>query len=131
MQFFVDFRYRRAAFRGAGSEPRSHLSRCSRRSHRLSGSIFILVKIKNKIYVDEIQKQVDEDIASIKNGNYISKIDRYLNSFYEKQETILDYLSENFIIALDEINKINQRLENVNLDSQNVIKLLIEQIVST
>ena len=87
----------------------------------------VIEKIRNTIYADEIQEQVNQDIETIKAGNYISKIDRYLNSFYEKQETILDYLSENFIIALDEINKINQRLENVNLDSQNVIKLLIEK----
>ena len=87
----------------------------------------IVGKIKNTIYPEEIQEQVNQDIEIIKSGNYISKIDRYLNSFYEKQETILDYLSENFIIALDEINKINQRLENVNIDSQNVIKLLIEK----
>ena len=87
----------------------------------------VISKIKNVIYVDEIQEQVNQDIEIIKAGNYISKIDRYLNSFYEKQETILDYLSENFIIALDEINKINQRLENVNLDNQNVIQLLIEK----
>lgn len=87
----------------------------------------VIEKIKNTIYTDEIQEQVNQDIEIIKSGNYISKIDRYLNSFYEKQETILDYLSENFIIALDEINKINQRLKNVNLDSQNIIKLLIEK----
>ena len=87
----------------------------------------VIGKIKNTIYSDEIQGQVNQDIETIKAGNYISKIDRYLNSFYEKQETILDYLSEKFIIALDEINKINQRLENVNLDSQNVIQLLIEK----
>ena len=87
----------------------------------------VISKIRNTIYTDEIQKQVDEDIESIKIGNYISKIDRYLNSFYEKQETILDYLSDNFIIALDEMNKINQRIGNVNLDSQNIITLLIEK----
>jgi len=87
----------------------------------------VISKIKNTIYTDEIQQQVEQDIEIIKNGDYISKIDRYLNSFYEKQETILDYLSENFIIALDEINKINQRLENVNSDSQNIITLLIEK----
>jgi len=87
----------------------------------------VLDEIKNTIYADEIQEQVNQDIEIIKNGNHISKIDRYLNSFYENQETVLDYLSENFIIALDEINKINQRLENVNLDSQNVITLLMEK----
>jgi len=87
----------------------------------------VINKMRNTIYANEIQGQVNQDIETIKEGNYISKIDRYLNSFYEKQETILDYLSDKFIIALDEINKINQRLENVNLDSQNIIKLLIEK----
>ena len=87
----------------------------------------VINKIQNIVYAEEIQEQVKQDIEIIKSGNYISKIDRYLNSFYEKQETILDYLSEKFIVALDEINKINQRLENVNLDNQNVIKLLIEK----
>ncbi len=87
----------------------------------------VISRIKNTIYADELQEQVNQDIESIKNGNYISKIDRYLNAFYEKQETILEYLSSNFIIALDEINKISQRIQNVNLDTQNVIKLLIEK----
>ena len=87
----------------------------------------VISKIRDTIYAEEVQEQVEQDIEIIKNGNYISKIDKYLNSFYEKQETILDYLSENFIIAIDEINKINQRLENVNVDSQNIIMLLMEK----
>ena len=44
-------------------------------------------------------------------------MDKYLNCFYEKQDTILEYLNEKFVIALDEINKIAQRIENVNLNS--------------
>jgi len=87
----------------------------------------VINKIQNTIYEEQIQEQVIQDIETIKAGNYISKIDRYLNSFYEKQETVLDYLSDNFVIALDEINKINQRLENVNVDSQNIIMLLMEK----
>lgn len=54
-------------------------------------------------------------------------MDKYLNCFYEKQDTILEYLNEKFVIALDEINKIAQRIENVNLNSQNVIQLLAER----
>lgn len=41
----------------------------------------IVGKIKNTIYPEEIQEQVNQDIEIIKSGNYISKIDRYLNSF--------------------------------------------------
>ena len=87
----------------------------------------VIEKIKNTIYSENLQTQVNQDIEAIKTGNYISKIDRYLNAFYEEQNTILDYLTDNFIIVLDEFNKVSQRIENVNIDSQNVIKLLIEK----
>ena len=87
----------------------------------------VISKIKNTIYAEELQEQINQDIETIKTGNYISKIDRYINSFYEEQETILDYLTDNYVIVLDEINKINHRIENVNKDSQNVIQLLLEK----
>ena len=87
----------------------------------------VINKIKNTIYNENLQTQIEQDIEIIKKGNYISKIDRYLNSFYNEQETILDYLNEKYLIVLDEINKIQQRLENINKDSQNIIQLLIEK----
>ncbi len=87
----------------------------------------VIQKIRNTVYDEKIHEQVEQDIEIIKAGNYVSKIDRYLNSFYEKQETILDYLSDNYLVVLDEINKIKQRLENVNKDSINIIQLLIDK----
>ncbi len=70
---------------------------------------------------------IEEDIEQIKVGNYISKIDKYFDCFYEKQETILDYLSNNYCIFLDEIGKIKQRATNISIDNNNLIKLLIEK----
>ena len=87
----------------------------------------VINKIRNTIYPENVQEQIEQDIETIKTGNYISKIDRYLNAFYDEQETILDYINDKYIIVLDEINKIEQRLENVNKDSQNIIQLLIEK----
>ena len=53
------------------------------------------------------QKDIlEEDIEQIKQGNYISKIDKYFDSFYEKQETIIDYINDEYCIFLDEIGKI-------------------------
>ena len=74
----------------------------------------VISKIRNVIYPEVVQKQVEQDIETIKAGNYISKIDRYLNSFYNEQETILDYINEKYEIVIDEINKVKLRLENVN-----------------
>ena len=87
----------------------------------------VIKRIKNTIYDEKIQNQVNQDIETIQSGNYISKIDRYLNAFYKEQETILDYITEKYLVVLDEQNKINQRLNNVDKDSQNIIQLLLEK----
>ena len=68
-----------------------------------------------------------EDIEQIKEGNYLSKIDKYFNTFYEKQENILSYLSNDYIIFLDEINKIKARNENILKDTENLIKSIIDK----
>ena len=68
-----------------------------------------------------------QDIESIKQGDYLNKIDKYFNSFYQKRETILDYLENDYIIFLDEIGKIKARSENIIKDNNNVIKTLVEK----
>ena len=87
----------------------------------------VISKIRKTIYKEKLQNQIEQDIETIKSGNYISKIDRYFNAFYEEQDTILDYLNRKCLIIFDEINKVKQRSLNVNKDCQNVIQLLIEK----
>lgn len=70
---------------------------------------------------------IEEDIEQIKAGNYISKIDKYFDCFYEKQETILDYLSNQYSIFLEEIGKIKQRATNISMDNDNLVKALVEK----
>ena len=77
--------------------------------------------------IDKKDEKTLEDIESIKHGDYLSKIDKYFNCFYQKRETIIDYLKENYIIFLDEIGKIKARSENILKDNNNVIKELIEK----
>ena len=84
-------------------------------------------KIEDKYKDEKVKEFIQEDIEQIKNGNYISKIDKYFDCFYENQETILEYLSENYEIFLDEIGKIQQRAKNIEIDNQNLIKTLIEK----
>ena len=74
------------------------------------------------------QKDIlEEDIEQIKQGNYISKIDKYFDSFYEKQETIIDYINNEYCIFLDEIGKIEQREINLAKDRENLEKALVEK----
>ena len=77
--------------------------------------------------IEENYQNVDEDIELIKNGESISKIDKYFNEFYEKQDYFLDYLSEKYLIFIDENSKIEQRKENIVIENNNLIKSLVEK----
>ena len=72
-------------------------------------------------------EKILEDIETIKQGDYLNKIDKYFNSFYEKRETIIDYIKDDYIIFLDEIGKIKARSENILKDNNSLIKSLIEK----
>ena len=69
----------------------------------------------------------EADIEAIQNGAYISKIDKYFNEFYEKKSSFLDYLSENTLLIIDEETKVSQRIENIIIENNNLIKTLVEK----
>lgn len=87
----------------------------------------ICKKIKEKDTDIKQREIIEEDIEQIKAGNYISKIDKYFDCFYEKQETIMEYLSHDYCIFLEEIGKIKQRATNIAIDYNNLIKALVEK----
>lgn len=87
----------------------------------------ICQKIKETAKNSKQKEIIEEDIEQIRAGNYISKIDKYFDSFYEKQENLLDYLSNNYCIFLEEIGKIKQRATNIAIDNNNLIKALMEK----
>ena len=79
-----------------------------------------LEEIINKI-------ESEEDKEQIQNGNYVSKIDKYLKEFYDIRETFLEYLPSSTIIFLDEIGKIKARNNNILQDSKATMTALIEK----
>ena len=87
----------------------------------------ICEKIEDKTYTKTVREKVEADIEEIKNGEFINKIDKYFDSFYEKTNTLIDYLSNDYIIFLDEIEKIKARSENITKDNENLKKDLIEK----
>ena len=87
----------------------------------------ICKKIEKLTVDDKEEEKIQEDIEQIKAGNYISKIDKYFNEFYQKQSNLIDYLNTNYIVCLDETNKIEQRENNILQDIKNLTKNLIEK----
>ena len=84
-------------------------------------------KIEESKYAGVLNDIAEEDIEQIKSGDYISKIDKYFTFFYNKQESILDYLDKDCIIFLDEISKIKARSENIIKDNETILKGLVEK----
>ena len=80
------------------------------------------VKNIQEKYPEEI-----EDIELIKNGDYISKINKYFNEFYENQASFLDYMSDEYLLLLDENSKINQRKTNIIEDNNKLIESVVEK----
>ena len=84
------------------------------------------IKAKGE-YKNKIEENINKDIELIESGDYISKIDKYFNSFYDKTETFLDYLENDFVILFDELSKIKQREDNILIENKNLIKALVEK----
>ncbi len=87
----------------------------------------ICKKIEDDNYTVSVRKKVEEDIEDIKNGNYTNKIDKYFSSFYEDGQTLLEYLTDDYIICLDEIERIKAICENIQRDNKALVKDLIEK----
>ena len=83
----------------------------------------ICKKIEKLTVDDKEEEKIQEDIEQIKAGNYISKIDKYFNEFYKNQSNLTDYLNTNYIVCLDETNKIEQRENNILQDIENLTKI--------
>jgi len=87
----------------------------------------ICKKIKEKLVSKKQQEVVEQDIEQIQNSEYISKVDKYFDCFYKKQSNLLEYLNDNYIILLDDISKIEQRVKNINQDNEELIKALVDK----
>jgi len=87
----------------------------------------ICEKIEQKSYSKIVKEKVKEDIEQIKEGDFLTKIDKYFDCFYKETDTLLDYLQDDCIIFMDEISKIKARAENITKDNSNLIKDLVEK----
>ena len=85
----------------------------------------ILSNIDN--YTENQKKNIKEDIELIKSGEYISKVDKYFNNFYSKKATLLDYITDKYILCVEEPRKVLTRGKNILDDIEKSEDALIER----
>ena len=74
-----------------------------------------------------IVKRVNEDVDNLKEHHYFAGIDRYLPYILEKPQSVMNYISDDAVVILDETIRISQRIENVELEQEELAKSLLEK----
>jgi len=75
-----------------------------------------------KAYPDAI-----EDVEAIKNGKYLTKIDKYFEFFYPETSSLLDYVNKNTILFLDEPSRIKSKAESIEFENREMIEQYLEK----
>ncbi|MDD2480575.1 MAG: transcription-repair coupling factor [Lutispora sp.] len=81
---------------------------------------------KKKGIGEKLREKIAEDLEKIKSNMYFQGIDRYLAFFYEESHCIIDYLRD-FMVVVDEPNRVRQRFDNVRLEYEEHFKSLLEE----
>ena len=68
-----------------------------------------------------------EDVEAIKNGNYLNKVEKYFEFFYEKTASLFDYLSKDTIIFVDEPSRIKSKCQAIEFENKEIIEQYIEK----
>jgi len=81
---------------------------------------------KKKALGEKLREKIIEDIDRIKSNIYFQGIERYSSFFYEKSYCITEYL-EDFMVIIDEPNRVRQRYDNIRLEYEEHFKSLLEE----
>lgn len=73
---------------------------------------------------EKLSEIIKEDIDKLNQGVYFEGLERYLSFFKLEFNSILDYLKD-FIIIIDEPNRVRQRYDNIELEFQEQFKGLL------
>ena len=87
----------------------------------------VVNNIKENCLQNVNNSNIEADIEAIQNGEFLSKVDKFFNEFYSKKSSFLEYLSSDTLICVDENLKVNQRIENILIENNNLIKSLVER----
>ncbi len=79
---------------------------------------------------DEILKRYPnsyEDSEAIRNGNYLNKVEKYFEFFYDKTSSLFDYFSKDTIIFVDEPSRIKSKCQSIEFENKEIIEQYVEK----
>ncbi|MBQ9267411.1 MAG: transcription-repair coupling factor [Clostridia bacterium] len=91
---------------------------------------FLIDHSKLEAIGDKILKDnpgLTAEVETIKNGNYLMKLDRFFSYFYEKTSTLFDYISKDTIIFVDEPARIKSKCQAIEFENKEIIEQFLEK----
>lgn len=78
-------------------------------------------------YVAKLKGNISNDIERLRSDHYFPGIDRYVSYIIDKPAFIMDYLDNKNIIFIDEVARIESRMDNVHLEIEESCKGMLEK----
>ena len=75
----------------------------------------------------DLKLQIEEDIERIKEENGTLAIDKYFNIFIANPCTLLDYLTDEFTVYINEINKCKERSKSIIYENEETLRIMTEK----
>ena len=85
-----------------------------------------LSKIKDVKIKEDFMKRMESDIERLSNGQKIDHLIRYFSLLYNKSASLLDYFHQKGVVIFDEISRIQEVNEQIDLDDSNYYFSLLE-----
>jgi transcription-repair coupling factor (superfamily II helicase) len=92
--------------------------------HALEKRLKQLSAAGKKKEAEKLSEHIREDVAKLREGVYFEGLERYLSFFKAEFFSILDYLKD-YIVIIDEPNRVRQRYDNIDLELQEHFKQLL------
>ncbi|MCX7842309.1 MAG: transcription-repair coupling factor [Clostridia bacterium] len=83
--------------------------------------------VKNAENKQKIKSKIEQDIDRLRTNYYFPGIDRLIPYIINPSASLLDYLSQDTLIFLDELPRMQQRIENISLEHQEQCRTLLEK----
>jgi transcription-repair coupling factor (superfamily II helicase) len=85
-----------------------------------------LSKIKDQKIKENLIKNIDSDVERLSNGQKIEHLIRYFSFIYEESASLMDYFPKNGVVIFDEISRIQEINEQIDVDDSNYYLSLLE-----
>ncbi len=66
--------------------------------------------------------EVSDDITNISTGNYLNKALKYFDYFFKKQSSLIDFVSKDTIIFIDEPQRIKSKAQSVEFENKEILE---------